>query len=153
MSVTMKGRLNWGIVCLALMMYVLCSPFLKACYAEESKPAAKSSKLFVLWTSGDKEVALPGPVFLYPTYTKQKGWWDEIRFIMWGPSEKLAAEDAEFQENIKKMQEAGVEVIACKWCADKYGVSEKLRSLGIKVFYVGETITEMLKSGWASLTF
>ena len=153
MSVTMKGRLNWGIVCLALMMYVLCSPFLKACYAEESKPVAKSSKLFVLWTSGDKEVALPGPVFLYPTYTKQKGWWDEIRFIMWGPSEKLAAEDAEFQENIKKMQEAGVEVIACKWCADKYGVSEKLRSLGIKVFYVGGTITEMLKSGWASLTF
>ena len=153
MSATMKGRLNLGIVFLAFLIYLLCSPFLKACYAEKSKPAAKSSKLFVLWTSGDKEVALPGPAFLYPTYSKSKGWWDEIRFIVFGPSEKLLAEDAEIQENIKKMQEAGVEVIACKWCADKYGITEKIESLGIKVFYVGEIMTEMLKGGWATLTF
>ena len=153
MSVTVKGRVNWGVVFLALAVYVLCSPFLKTCYAGEDKPAAKSSKLFILWSSGDKEVALKGPAFLYPTYTKQKGWWDQVRFILWGPSEKLAAEDANIQENIKKMKEAGIEVIACKWCSDQYGVSEKLESMGIKVFYVGEIITEMLKGGWATMTF
>ncbi len=153
MSTTMKGRLNLGIVCLALILYALCSPLLTACYAEESKPAAKSSKLFVLWTSGEKEVALKGPVFMYPMYTKSKGWWDQVRFIIWGPSGKLLVEDAEVQKNLKKLQEAGIEVMACKWCSDQYGISEKLESMGIEVLYVGPIITEMLKDGWATLTF
>jgi len=153
MSTTTKGRLNLGIVFLALMIYVLWGPFLKACYAEESAQTAKTSKLLVIWTSGDKGVALPGPVLLYPTYTKEQGWWDEIKFCIWGPSQKLLVNDTELQEGIKKMKAAGVEVFACKFCADKYGVTGKLESMGIPVFYVGQTLTEALKAGWATMTF
>ena len=43
--------------------------------------------------------------------------------------------------------DSGVEVLACRACADRYGVSEKLEELGIKVIYMGEPLTQYLKSG------
>jgi hypothetical protein len=110
------------------------------------------SKLMVLWTSGDREVALK-MVFMYTFNAKKRGWWDDIRFVIWGPSSKLLSGDAELQTGIKEMQEAGVVVEACKACADLYGVSDKLSALGIEVKYMGVPLTEMLKSGWTSLTF
>lgn len=39
-------------------------------------------KLIVLWTSGDKEVAL-NMVFMYTLNAKKKGWWDEVGLIVW----------------------------------------------------------------------
>lgn len=110
------------------------------------------SKLMVLWTSGDREVALK-MVFMYTFNAKKRGWWDQIRFVVWGPSSKLLSEDKELQKGIKDMLEAGVEVQACKACADQYGVSDKLTALGIEVKYMGVPLTDMLKGGWASLTF
>jgi len=110
------------------------------------------SKLMVLWTSGDREVALK-MVFMYTFNAKKQGWWDQIRFVVWGPSSKLLSEDKELQKGIKDMMEAGVEVQACKACADQYGVSDKLTALGIEVKYMGVPLTDMLKGGWASLTF
>jgi len=114
--------------------------------------SSDSSKLFVLWTSGDKEVAIK-MVFMYTYNAKKNGWWDTIRFIVWGPSSKLLAEDAEIQEGIKKMKEEGVELYACKACADLYGVSDKLAELGLTVKYIGKDLTDLLKAGWHQLTF
>jgi len=37
----------------------------------------------VLWTSGDKEVALK-MVFMYTLNSRLKGWWDEIKLIIGG---------------------------------------------------------------------
>ncbi|NOR14596.1 MAG: DsrE family protein [Candidatus Aminicenantes bacterium] len=110
------------------------------------------SKLLVVWTSGDREVALK-MVFMYTFNAKKRGWWEEIRFLIWGPSSKLLSEDKELQQEIKKMKEAGVELVACKACADLYGVSDKLESLGIEVKYMGIPLTEMLKSDWTTITF
>jgi hypothetical protein len=113
---------------------------------------AKPSRLMVLWTSGDREVALK-MVYLYTFNAKKRGWWDQIHFIVWGPSSKLLASDPELQAEIKKMIDVGVEVLACKACADLYGVSDKLTALGIEVKYMGVPMTDMLKQGWTSLTF
>jgi hypothetical protein len=110
------------------------------------------SKLMVIWTSGDREVALK-MVFMYTFNAKKQGWWDQIRFVVWGPSSKLLSEDEELQKGIKDMMEAGVNVQACKACADLYGVSDKLEALGIEVTYMGVPVTDMLKGGWTSLTF
>ena len=78
---------------------------------------------------------------------------DKIRLLVWGASTKLLSEDQELQEGIKKMKEAGVELWACKACADLYGVSKKLESLGIKVHYTGKLLADMQKTGWYVLTF
>ena len=61
--------------------------------------------------------------------------------------------DAEVQERIKELQKVGIEVLACKWCSDRMRISQKLEELGIQVVYVGSIISELLKGGWASLTF
>ncbi len=119
---------------------------------QEKELKASPSKLFVLWTSGDREVALK-MVFMYTYSAKKNGWWDTIRFIIWGPSSKLISEDVELQEYLQKMKKAGVEVFACKACADLYGIADKLAKLGLEVKYIGEDITAMLKDNWASLTF
>ena len=51
------------------------------------------------------------------------------------------------------MKEVGVELFACKACSDMYGVSENLEKPGITVKYVGKDLTEILKSGWVTITF
>jgi len=58
-------------------------------------------KLIVLWTSGDKEVAL-NIIFMYTLNAKKRNWWKEVCLIIWGPSSKLLSEDLELQEyNLK----------------------------------------------------
>lgn len=114
--------------------------------------ASEPSKLVVLWTSGDRDVAL-NMVFMYTYSAKKSGWWKDIRLIIWGHSSKLLSEDTELQQEIKKMKEVGIEILACKACADRYGVAKKLEELGAEVKYLGLPLTEMLKSGWVCLTF
>ena len=110
------------------------------------------SKLVVVWTSGDREVALK-MVYMYTYNAKKNEWWEKIRFIVWGPSSKLLSEDKELQDYLKKIKDVGVEVFACKACADMYGISDKLSELGLEVKYIGKDLTEMLQEGWTSLTF
>lgn len=110
------------------------------------------SKLLVVWTSGDRDVAL-NMVFMYTYNAKKNSWWENIRFLIWGPSSKLLSEDKELQQELQKMKEVGIEILACKACADRYGVSEALQGLGIEVKYMGVGLTEMLKGGWTPLTF
>ena len=110
------------------------------------------SKLLVVWTSGDRDVAL-NMVFMYAYNAKKNSWWENIRFLIWGPSSKLLSEDKELQQELQKMKEAGIELLACKACADRYGVSEALQGMGIEVKYMGVGLTEMLKGGWTPLTF
>ena len=110
------------------------------------------SKVFVVLGSGDREVALEVGL-VYPLNAAKKKWMDEVKVIIFGPSQKLAAYDSEVQERLKGLQEAGVEITACKWCADRMNITGILEEAGIKVVYVGSIISQLLKDGWASLTF
>ena len=62
----------------------------------------KPEKLFVLWSSGDREVAKK-MVFMYTLNAKLKGWWNDISLIVWGPSAKLVSEDKGLQAGIIKI--------------------------------------------------
>lgn len=139
------------------LICLFCLTILSTSFAKEENMIAKSeqsehSKLLVLWTSGDRDVAL-NMVFMYTYNAKKYEWWNTIRLIVWGPSAKLLAEDRELQEEIGKMKTEGIELFACKACADRYEVSEKLQELGIEVKYIGKDFTAMLKNDWAVLTF
>jgi hypothetical protein len=106
--------------------------------------------LVVLWTSGDREVALK-MVFMYTLNAKLRGWWEEVILIVWGPSAKLLSRDEELQGKIGQMKEAGVVLEACKACADLYGVSPDLEALGIEVKYMGTALSDYLKEDRAVL--
>ena len=113
---------------------------------------SQPNKLLVVWSSADREVALHN-VFMYAHNAAKNGWWDHVRLLIWGPSDRLLAEDEELQAGLKAMQADGVELLACKACADRLGVGEDLEALGVNVFYTGVALTEMLKQGWTTLTY
>jgi hypothetical protein len=54
---------------------------------------------------------------------------------------------------LKAVQEAGVKVVACKACAEKFEVVNELEALGIDVFYTREFLTDWIKSGDKYITF
>ena len=140
-----KGLLLFCIIMLLSVSHVFSEQNIK-------KENDESSKLLVVWTSGDRDVALK-MVFMYTYNAKLRNWWNEVQLLVWGPSSKLLSEDEDLQEYIKKMKDTGVVLTACKACADSYGVSGSLEKMGIEVKYMGVPLTEMLKTGWKTITF
>jgi len=110
-----------------------------------------SQELYVLWTSGDREVAL-SMVFMYTFNAKTRGWWENVTLIIWGPSAKLLSQDEELQGRIRQMIEAGVHVVACVACATMFGVVKNLEDLGVEVKGMGDPLTQLLKAGKTLLT-
>jgi hypothetical protein len=134
-----------------LMLAVLLSiPYLAI--GRQNEEAKAESKLAVLWTSGDPEVAHK-VCFMYTHNAKKQKWFDEVILIVWGPSSRLLAADKDLQAEVKKMQGDGVVVQACQACADMYGVSDIHRKLGIEVKYMGKPLSDMIKSEYKILTF
>lgn len=134
-----------------LVSFVLMGALAAHLYASETKKEGPS-KLLILWTSGDKDVAYM-VALIYPKVAKKNGWWDQVRIIIWGPSARLLAEDPAMLPLIKALEKEGVEILACKWCVEQYGVGKKLEAMGVKLDYMGEPLTKMLKSDWKVLTF
>ncbi len=115
--------------------------------------AETPTKLLAIWSTADREVALYN-TFMYVHNAQKNAWWDHVRLLVWGPSSKLLSVDEELQFRVKAMIADGVDVMACKACADHYGVSEKLEELGVNVLYTGVALTEMLKdAGWKQITY
>ncbi len=109
------------------------------------KTSSKPDELVVLWTSGDREVALK-MAFMYTLNSKRFKWgWKNVTLVVWGPSSKLLTEDKELQEYLSRSKDAGVKLLACKKCSDLYGVSDDLRRLGIEVKYMGKPLTDYLR--------
>jgi len=117
----------------------------------EVKMEDKTSKLAVLWTSGDPDVA-EKMAFMYTYNAKKQGWFDEVVLIVWGPSAKLLSENKMLQDYVKKMQEVGIKVEACMACAKMYEVDGKLQNLGIDVKGMGVPLSNYLKDGWKVLS-
>ena len=118
--------------------------------AQEPKPAP--TRLVVLWTSGDPEVA--HKVCLMYTHAAGKNkWFDEVRLVVWGPSARLLAADKDLQAKIKTMMGDGIKLEACVACASSYGVSDTLRELGIEVKGMGKPLSNYIQQGWKVLTF
>ena len=111
----------------------------------KAKNSSKPDELVVLWTSGDREVALK-MAFMYTHNSKRFKWgWKNVTLVVWGPSAKLLAADTELKEHIIEMKEKGIKLLACKKCSDIYGVSNDLKRLGIEVKYMGKPLTDYLR--------
>ena len=109
-------------------------------------------KLNVLWTTGEKDVALR-MIFVYLMNAKANGWWDEINLIIWGPSAKLVGENRLIRQEIDLLLQSGITIEACQACTDSYNVTRTLIKLGVSVHYMGESFTEYLNNGDKLITF
>jgi hypothetical protein len=102
--------------------------------------------LLILWTSADREVAL-NMALMYGLNSRLKDWWPEVTLLIWGPSQKLVLADEEVRARVAEMSSAGVRLLACRACAENLGVVDRLKELGVKVFYAGQFLTDWIKSG------
>jgi len=112
---------------------------------------SKKTHLYVLWTN-DNPVTAEKMVFMYAVNSLAKGWWGKVTLIIWGAPAKLVSEDKKIQELVKKASKAGVQITACKACADQLGVTKNLEKLNIEVKYMGIQLTEILKNDEKLLT-
>jgi len=130
------------------LLFTLCSLPVHTQEAAEQD----EGKLVVVWTSGDIEVA-EKLVFMYVYNARKAGWFDDVTFIIWGPSAKLLSENVKLQEELKKMQEIGIKTEACVVCARMYEVDDELKDLGVDVKGMGSVLSDYLKDGHKVLTF
>lgn len=101
--------------------------------------------LCILWTADNRETAL-NMVFMYGGNAQIKGWWKRVRLIVWGPTQPLLLGDEELQAKLQNMAGEGVELFACRACAENYGVADRLEALGLTVIHTGAMLTDCLKS-------
>ena len=91
-----------------------CNAFFESTRHEAVKVGnVKRNDVLVVWTSGDRDVALK-MVFIYTANAKKSGWWDGVNLLVWGPSQKLLTEDQELQGRLAEMLDLGVRVEAAR---------------------------------------
>mgnify|MGYP006283499757 CR=1 FL=1 len=115
-------------------------------------PHDKPSRLCVVWSSADADVA-ENVCFMYTLNAKKAGWFDVVHLVVWGPSAKLLAEDRSIQAKVKEMQKVGVVTEACVACANKYEVVDDLKQLDLNVKGMGKSLSDRLKGDWKVITF
>ncbi|WP_455276209.1 DsrE family protein [[Eubacterium] cellulosolvens] len=109
-----------------------------------------SSKIVVIIASGDKETIEAG--LMYGHNAKKKDWMEDVKIILFGPSERTVVKDEQISSKIKDIIPK-VEIFACKACSDEYGVSTELEKIGVVVEYVGERQSNLIKDGYIPLVW
>jgi hypothetical protein len=115
--------------------------------AQQPDIVGPSDTLVVLWSSGDPDVAEKA-CLMYAHAAKRNKMFNEVILIVWGPSEKLLAENTMLKEKVAAMQEDGVIVQACVACANMYGVAGDLKVCKVDVRGMGGPLTDYLKRGY-----
>lgn len=110
-----------------------------------------SDRLAVILASGDPRVLEMG--LMYARNTLKQGWMERTKLFLFGPSETQGATDPELQEMIRTLIDEGIVPVACKFCSDKYSVSELLHELGCEVEYVGEPISRAIREGFVPMVW
>ena len=109
-----------------------------------------STKLLVIVATSDREKAQTA--LMYANNAMKRGWFDDIKVVYFGPSEKLVVEDPIISDQAREIAEAGGS-IACKYISDRDGVSEKFEKLGVQVEYVGSIISDLIKDGYIPMVW
>jgi hypothetical protein len=110
-----------------------------------------NDKLAVILASGDPRVLEMG--LMYARNAAKQGWMADVKIFLFGPSETQVATDPALREAVTAMIEEGLVPVACKYCSDKYSVSEALQSLGCGIDYVGAPISDAIKDGYVPMVW
>jgi len=109
-----------------------------------------SSKIVVIIASGEKAVV--ETALMYAKNTLKHKWMEDVKTILFGPSEQLVANDPELSKEVQEICSTG-EAIACKFISDNEGSSEPLSKLGVKIEYVGTIIADLIKQGYVPMVW
>lgn len=112
-------------------------------------------QLHILWMSGDVNT-VKNMVFMYAANSLRNKWWDKVHIIVWGASMELLLRDMSVQEELQAFIKMGGSVSVCRRCAENLGLLDAVKAMeawgDLKVYYVGETFTKLLKTGEKIIT-
>lgn len=109
-----------------------------------------ASKVVVIISTGEKEKAYTG--IMYATNAQKNKWLEDVKVVFFGPFEDLICSDEEVADFASQLLEFETPV-ACKRLSDNAGTSERLKSLGYDVEYVGTIISDWIKKGYVPMVF
>ncbi len=111
-----------------------------------------SDKVLVIISSAEKGKAATG--LMYATNALKYSWMNEVKVVIFGPSQRLSLKDEEIQRYLKELiEQLGSVPFACKYIADQEGFSKDLSNMGLDVVYVGTVISDHIKRGFIPLVF
>ena len=105
------------------------------------------SKVLIWLASGDRAKLEPG--ILWGVNALKYGWVDEVRFVVFGESEKLFLEDNDLFNMMNEVESP----MFCKYLAESVGIEKSLQEKGANLVDVGEPIAEAIKQGFQVITF
>jgi hypothetical protein len=109
-----------------------------------------SDKLLIIISSGDREKVLTA--LMYAKNTIKYGWISDVRVMFFGPAENLLASDTDVKGSAAELANYGAP-IACKFLADRDGISDHIESIGVEVDYVGTIISDLIKEGYVPMVW
>jgi hypothetical protein len=145
-------RIKRGVVMRVKIASIIIVSLVVVFVLRADSPQKAPSRLCVVWSSGDPEVA-KNVCFMYTLNAKKAGWFDVVHLVVWGPSAKLLAEDPTIQAEMKAMQKIGVVTEACVVCARIFGVVFDLKRLDLEVKGMGKPLSDRLKNHWKVISF
>jgi hypothetical protein len=137
---------------LFLLVIVLASTSVKLLNGQNAGVNTAADTLVVLWSSGDPEVAEKA-CLMYTHAARRNKWFNEVILVVWGPSEKLLAENSVVKDKVSLMKQDGVIVEACIACSNMYGVTDELKVCKVDVKGMGVPLTRYLKRGYKIVSF
>lgn len=107
-------------------------------------------KLNILWTSGEYNTA-KNMVFMYAGNSLRNKWWNAVHIIVWGAATELLINNADIRDELKGFLALGGTVSVCRRCAENLNAFDAVKAMEawgeLKVYYVGETFTGLIKAG------
>ena len=100
--------------------------------------------LLIVWKTNN-EIDIHNFVVPYAYNAKRHQWFDHVEVLIWGASQDIVAATPLVQQRVKNLIKNGVDVFACKMCADNIGATKALVELGVEVRYTGDFLSTHLK--------
>jgi len=101
-------------------------------------------KLVIVWKTAN-EIDINNFVVPYAYNSKKQGWFDDVEVLIWGASQEVVVNNSIVKQRVSNLVKNEISVFACKMCADNVNATEVLESIGVKVFYTGQYLTEQIK--------
>jgi hypothetical protein len=110
-----------------------------------------SDKIIAIISTNETGKARTG--IMFATNALKHGWLEDVKLFVFGPAEELLLRDAEMQGMLKEYQLMEETVVACRFIADRDGISPEIAALGVRVDYVGKMIADLIKDGYAPMVW
>jgi hypothetical protein len=106
--------------------------------------------LLVIIATAEKEKALTALMFVKNAWGG--AWFDDVKVVFFGPSEKLIAQDEEVAGEVRNISVIG-ESFACITISNKDGTTEKIREIGLTLVGVGPVISKLINDGYVPMVW